>query len=312
MEIDWTWRAPALGPAKSVTLPAGRIRYHERGEGPVIVFVHGWLANANLWRKVVPLLADRYRCVVPDLPFGAHLEPMSDALDGTPDGIARLINDFLDALGVDDVTLVGNDSGGAYSQIATAANPRRVRCLILNACETPYDTFPPAAFDGLQQAAGTPATLVALLGALRDRTVRHGPAAFGLLIKHSIEDAASDSYALPALELEGVCRDATRVMPPASQTYVAAAGDLLIDDFTGTVTFIWPTEDVFFSLDNVRRYAAELRHGRVELVEDAFAFTPEDQPNRFAELVSRAIVGSEPTRVPSLDANAPSPNVPPR
>jgi pimeloyl-ACP methyl ester carboxylesterase len=282
------WRAAELGPVRTLALPAGRIRYHERGSGPALVFVHGWLANANLWRKVVPLLADRYRCIALDLPLGAHLEPMSDRLDGTPDGIGGLINACLDALALDRVTLIGNDSGGAYSQIATAAQPQRVARLILNACETPYDSFPPPAFAGLQQAAATPEGLAALLAPLRDRSLRRSPAAFGGLIKHPIDDAAFDSYALPVLDLEGVRRDACRVMPPAAQDYVAAAGRKLIDAFAGEVTFIWPSEDVFFSLANVRRYASELRRARIELVEDAFAFTPEDQPARFAALVAAA------------------------
>lgn len=281
----WTWRAPELGPAKTIDLPAGRIRYHERGEGPPIVFVHGWLANANLWRKVVPLLADRRRCVVPDMPLGSHLEPMPADFDGTPDGIARIINELIDALGLEDVTLVGNDSGGAYSQIATAANPRTVRRLVLNACETPYDTFPPKAFENLQHAASSPETLLALLTPLRDRAIRRSPAAFGNLAKHGIADAPSDSYALPALERHDIRMDATRVMPPASQEYVARAGRTLIDAYDGQVTFIWPTEDVFFSLVNVRRYASELRRATVNLVDDAFAFTPEDQPQHFADLL---------------------------
>jgi pimeloyl-ACP methyl ester carboxylesterase len=288
MHPTWTWRSPELGPAMTITLPAGRIRYHERGDGPPIVFVHGWLANANLWRKVVPLLASHHRCIVPDMPLGSHLEPMPPDFVGTPDGIAKIINQLIDTLGLEDVTLVGNDSGGAYSQIATAANQKTVRRLILNACETPYDPFPPKAFENLQQAARTPETLIQLLSALRDRTIRNGPAAFGNLSKHGIDDAASDSYALPALELDGVRQDATRVMPPASQDYVAKAGRKLIADYDGAVTFIWPTEDVFFSLDNVQRYARELRRSRVDLIGDAYAFTPEDQPQRFAALVRSA------------------------
>ena len=285
------WRSPDLGPARAIELPQGRLRYHERGEGRVLLFAHGWLANANLWRKVVPRLADRFRCLVPDLPLGAHLQPMREDLDGTPDGIARVVNDFLDALRVEEVALIGNDSGGAYSQVATAARPERVPHLILNACETPYDSFPPAAFQGLQDAAKTPGTLAGLLEPLRDRTFRRAPAAFGHLIKHPIDDAASDSYALPLLELPGVCRDASKVLSSASQTYVAAAGRKLIATFAGAVTFIWPTEDVFFSLENVRRYAGELPKARVELVADSYAFTPEDQPERLAELIADAMAG---------------------
>jgi pimeloyl-ACP methyl ester carboxylesterase len=86
-----------------------------------------------------------------------------------------------------------------------------------------------------------------------------------------------------------VRRDATRVMPPASRDYIAKAGQKLIADYEGTVTFIWPTEDVFFSLDNVLRYAKALRRSRIDLISDAYAFTSEDQPRRFAELVVSAI-----------------------
>ena len=50
----------------------GTIRYRERGEGEPIVFVHGLLVNGDLWRKVVPRLADRYRCIAPDWPLGSH------------------------------------------------------------------------------------------------------------------------------------------------------------------------------------------------------------------------------------------------
>jgi pimeloyl-ACP methyl ester carboxylesterase len=285
---SWTWRSPELGSAKTITLPAGRMRYHERGQGPALVFLHGWLANANLWRKVVPLLADRHRCIAPDLPLGSHLEPMSSDLDGAPDGIGRLVHDFLDALGLDEVTLVGNDSGGVYSQIATSQRPARVTRLVLNACETPWDAFPPPAFENLQQAATCPENLAALLSALRDPAVRSSPAGYGGLIKHGVDDRVSDSYALPSLELPGVCRDATRVMRPAAQRYVAAAGTRLIEAYDRPVTFIWPTEDVFFSLDHARRYASELRNAKVALVEDSYAFTPEDQPRKFADLVAQA------------------------
>ena len=73
------------------------------------------------------------------------------------------------------MTLVGNDSGGAYSQIAAAARPERIARLALNSCETPHDEFPPPPFDGLPAAARDTATLGTLLGALRDPAVRSLP-----------------------------------------------------------------------------------------------------------------------------------------
>ena len=65
------YRSPLLGSARMVRVKAGEIRVFERGSGPVVVFAHGWLGNANLWRKVVDKLAAGHRCIVLDLPLGS-------------------------------------------------------------------------------------------------------------------------------------------------------------------------------------------------------------------------------------------------
>src|SRR5438874_10453979 len=106
----------ALGDPKEAKLEQGTIRYRERGTGEPIVFVHGLLVNGDLWRKVVPELANDFRCITPDWPLGSHEVPMSHEADLTPTGLAKLIADFLAALALENVTLVGNDSGGALSQ----------------------------------------------------------------------------------------------------------------------------------------------------------------------------------------------------
>jgi pimeloyl-ACP methyl ester carboxylesterase len=199
------WRSGLLGTARTVELPHGRLECFERGSGPTIVFAHGWLANANLWRNVVDNLAGDFRCVTLDLPLGAHRVPMAPDADLSPTGCGELIAGVLAALDLDAVTLVGNDSGGAYSQIATAAHPDRVARLVLNSCETPYDAFPPPPFDGLPTVARDSAALGQLFEALRDRAVRAAPVAFGLLIKHPIDDLVSDSYALPCLANPACC-----------------------------------------------------------------------------------------------------------
>src|SRR5947208_13344393 len=98
-----------LGQQHEVRLPQGAIRYRERGGGEPIVFIHGLLVNGDLWRKVVPELSKDYRCIVPDLPLGSHERAMSEDADLSPYGVAKLIDDFLAALDLRDVTLVGND-----------------------------------------------------------------------------------------------------------------------------------------------------------------------------------------------------------
>ena len=218
------WRSEALGVEAEVSLPQGRLRYFRRGEGPAIVFAHGWLANANLWRKVIDRLAGGFTCIALDLPLGAHRCPMNPEADLSPAGCGGLIAAALAALGLSEVTLVGNDSGGAYSQIAVASDPTRVARLVLNSCETPYSEFPPPPFDGLPAIAGDPENLGRLFETLRDRAIRSSPPAFGLLIKHPIDDAVSDSYALPCVSDPAILRDTSKVMSSAASAPVQAAG----------------------------------------------------------------------------------------
>lgn len=286
MSAPHLWRSELLGQSTILELEQGRLECFTRGQGPPVVFCHGWLANANLWRDVVERMADRYACVTLDLPLGSHRIAMNATADLSPDGCGALINDALDALGLDAVTLVGNDSGGAYSQIALAARPERVARLVLNSCETPYDEFPPPPFDGLPAAAKDAETLGALLGALRDPAVRATPPAYGMLIKHPIDKVASDSYALPCLHDDGVLRDTAKAISSAHPAPVHRAGRQLIEGFDRPVLLAWSPEDRIFAPANARRYAEALPDGRLELIEDAYSFTPEDQPVALAETIS--------------------------
>lgn len=280
------WRSPLLGERGQAHLEAGTVEYFERGEGPVLVFAHGWLSNANLWRNVIDNLADRFRCIALDLPLGAHRVPMHPGADLTPPGCGKLIGDVLEELDLRDVTLVGNDSGGAYSQITTAARPDRVARLVLNSCETPYDEFPPPPFDGLSAVAADPSALGELFEALRDRATRALPQAFGLLIKHPIDDAVSDSYALPSISNQDVLRDTAKVMSGATSEPVHQAGHTLIASFERPMLFVWGPEDSVFSADHANRYAEQVANGRVVLVADSYSFTAEDQPLELAAAIA--------------------------
>jgi pimeloyl-ACP methyl ester carboxylesterase len=197
------WRSPLLGEPKHLDLPCGRVDYFERGSGTTLLFVHGWLANANLWRNVIGDLASDFRCIAIDMPLGAHRTALRPDADLTPAGCATIIRGAIRALGLDRPTLVGNDSGGAYSQMVAAAEPDRIGGLILNACETPFDAFPPPPFDGLPAVATDPTQLGTLFQALRDPELRISDAAFGLLIKHPLDADVSDSYALPCVTNPG-------------------------------------------------------------------------------------------------------------
>jgi pimeloyl-ACP methyl ester carboxylesterase len=285
----YRYRSSQLGTARTVRVTAGEIRYFEQGTGPCVVFAHGWLANANLWRKVVALLADRYRCIVLDLPLGAHGAPVSPDADLSPPGCGAIILDVIEALGLQDVTLVGNDSGGAYSQIGVAARPERIGRLVLASCETPDDVFPPPPFTGLRNAAQSIDFLKQALQGLRSRERRLRPEAFGLLVKHPVDDVVFDSYALPVLEDDRILHDVGKAMRTASEVHVQRAGEKLIADFHKPVLLAWSPEDPVFPIAHARKYAAALPNARFELIDDAFSFTPEDQPEKLAELIGAFI-----------------------
>ena len=283
------WRSAQLGERRSVDVTGGAIEYFERGDGPALVFSHGWLANANLWRKVVDLLCDEFRCLALDLPLGSHRTPMDADADLSPGGVGALIADVVEQLELDEATLVGNDSGGAYSQIALAEQDERIgdriSRLVLTSCETPYDEWPPPPFDGLRAAARDPELLGRLLGALEDPAIRATPPAYGLLLKRPIEVEVSDSYALPASRDKGVLHDVAKAMASASTAPVRAAGEQLISSSDLLVQLIWSSEDEVFPIAHAERYASALKRGELVRIDDAFSFTPEDQPDAVAEAI---------------------------
>jgi pimeloyl-ACP methyl ester carboxylesterase len=284
------FRSKLLGEARSVEVGAGTLDYFDRGAGPVLLFSHGWLANANLWRKVVDLLHDRFRCLTLDLPLGSHRAPTRPDADLGPDGVAGMIADVLQRLDLSDATLVGNDSGGAYSQMALARHGDRigdrVARLVLTSCETPYDEWPPQPFSGLPAAAADPVVLGRLLKALEDPAIRATPPAYGLLLKRPVEIEVSDSYALPASRDEGVLHDVAKAMSSATTAPVREAGERLIADAEIPVLLIWSEEDEVFPIAHAERYASALRHGRLVRIQDSFSFTPEDQPEAVAGAIA--------------------------
>ena len=289
MSDEHRWRSGLLGERRSVEVPGGAIEYFERGEGPALVFSHGWLANANLWRKVVDLLCSEFRCLALDLPLGSHRTPMNADADLSPSGVGSLIADVVERLELSDVTLVGNDSGGAYSQIALAQHGERIKDrvarLVLTSCETPYDEWPPAPFDGLPAAARDPELLGQLLDALEDPAIRSTPPAYGLLLKRPAEAKVSDSYALPASRDKGILRDIAKAMASTSTAPVRVAGEHLIASSDLPVLLIWSSEDKVFPLAHAERYAEALRDARLVSIDDAYSFTPEDRPDAVAAAI---------------------------
>ena len=192
-------RPPALGTPRDVTLSHATVRCYESGpsDGPPVVFVHGLLVNADLWQFVVPRLAEAgLRCIAVDWPLGSHDIPVPDA-DLTPPGVADLVAELLEVLDLRDVTVVGNDSGGAITQILITRHPERVGRVVLTPVGLVREVLPApvrgppdrGSRSGSGQGAD-PGTACAVGAAVADR----------VRLAHQASDARRSRGQLPALE----------------------------------------------------------------------------------------------------------------
>jgi pimeloyl-ACP methyl ester carboxylesterase len=278
-----------LGVQRELTLPQGTISYRERGEGRPVVFVHGFMANGDLWRKVAPALPEGHRTFAVDWPLGSHELSMPADADLTPPGLARLIADFIAALDLEDVVLVGCDNGGALCQLVATRHPERIGALVLTPCDA-FENFPPAMFRPLAQFSRVPGAMWLTAQSLRLDRIERAPMAYGWAIKRPVPPEISESYIGPARRDAGVRRDAgkaVRGMRP-EHTLVAASR---LPGFGRPALVVWASEDRFFPVEHGRRLA-ELLDAPFELVDDSYAFMPEDRPERLTELLSEFLTES--------------------
>lgn len=277
------------GREREVRLRQGVVRYREVGSGPTLLFVHGILANGTLWRNVLPRLSDSYRCIVPDLPLGGHSVPMERDADVTPRGVARIIADLMEAIDLDDVTLVGNDTGGAICQIVLAEHPERIGGLVLTNCDA-YEAFFPTLLSPFQYAARAfGSRFVDLLGlVLRARIAQR--ALLKTVAARRMDDATLDAYFTSLIGHAGVRRDLARFLRAVSNRYTMEASRRF-PTFHRPVLIVWGEDDIFFSTRLARRLQGDFPDARLELVDRSRAFVPEDRPERLAALISDYLRG---------------------
>ena len=267
-----------------IELSHGIVRYRDTGAGQeAIVLLHGLLVGGDLWREVVPRLESEFRVIVPDLPLGVHTVALAPEADRSPAGIARLIADFLEALDLRDVTLVGNDSGGALCQLVAVHHPDRVARIVLTPCDA-FEVFPPALFKPLVWAARVPGGLTAYLQPLRLRPLQRLPIAFGWLTKRGIDREVVDSW-LKAYFGSGRVRRDVREFVRAANPHVMKEVGARLASFEKPVLVAWAPDDRHFSWELAARLVEAFPNARLERIEDAYTFVAVDQPERTAELI---------------------------
>jgi len=272
------------GNRRFVKTPSGSIAYVERGTGPVALFVHGVLLNGHLWRNQLMHLSDTRRCIAVDLLAHGDTEISPDQ-DVSVTANAKMLGEFLDALNIEQVDLVGNDSGGGIAQIFAALNPQRVRSLTLTNCDT-HDNWPPEAFKpflATAAAGGLRGTLDAMLG---DKSVYRSPQALGPAYEHPerLTDDSIEAYLRPLVRTEQRTRDLQRFLAAFDNKHTLAI-EAELKKLKAPTLIVWGTDDIFFDVkwshwlaDTIpgTRKVVELKGARIFFPEERWAdFNPD-------------------------------------
>jgi len=271
---------------RDVELSAGTIEYVDTGgEGPVLVLLHGLMMDASLWDEVIAGLSADYRCIAPTLPLGAHRRAVRPGADLSLPGIARLVAEFLDRLGLRDVTLVGNDTGGALVQLLMADGNTRVARAVLVSCDA-FDNFPPGLTGRTLLLAGrlAPSLFGLFMQQMRVRAVRRLPIAFGWLTMRG--DAATARWMKPVLTAPAIRRDTVRMLRAAAADtrFLMTAAERL-PDFSRPALVVWASRDRVMPPEHGRRLAKLLPQGQLAEVDDSYTLIPLDQPARLTQLI---------------------------
>ncbi|HKP91846.1 MAG TPA: alpha/beta hydrolase [Thermoleophilaceae bacterium] len=256
-------------------LTAGTIDYEDSGgDGPVLVFQHGVAMGGSEWREVVADLRDDHRCVVPELPLGAHRRPMRPEADLSFDGLTGVVLEVLDRLDLADATLVGSDSG--LAQLVAARQPERLGRLVLTSCEA-FDNVPPGLPGrNLGRVGRLPGGINAMIQPLRLRPLRRLPIAFGWMSKRLTHER-SDEWLEPLLTERGVRRDLAKFIRTSDMRALEHASERL-REFDRPALVVWAKEDRVMPPEHGRRLAELLPQGRLVEVDDSYTLIPIDQP----------------------------------
>lgn len=259
----------------SVQTASGRISYTEQGNGPVALFVHGVLLNGHLWRHQLAHLSDIRRCIAVDLLTHGGTETAPEQ-DVSVTANAAMLKEFLDALGIEQVDLVGNDSGGGIAQIFAATHPQRVRSLTLTDCDV-HDNWPPEAFKPFLEMAAAGGLRGTLDAMLADKSVYRSALAPAYEHPDRLNDESIETYLRPLVRTEQRTRDFQRFLAAFDNKHTRAIEARLKALKTPTL-IVWGTDDVYFDV-TWSTWLADTIPGTRRRVEfkDARLFFPEER-----------------------------------
>jgi pimeloyl-ACP methyl ester carboxylesterase len=266
---------------RSIKIPAGVIEYDEAGSGPPVVLLHGLLMDHTLWDRVLPLLPEGFRYLRPVLPLGAHRRAMNPGADLTLNGQVRLVADLLDALHLEEVTLVHSDWGGALFLTARGLDHRVARQVILP-CEA-FGNFPPGLPGKMVAlAARLPAGIPLAARQLRVGWLRRLPLLYGQMARRPVSGELIRRWTEPVLSDPGIRRDLLAYCRTRFHKAALIADTEALRWFTGDALVLWSPDNRVMPPAHGRALAALIPRARYAEIPGAYVLSMLDEPEAVA------------------------------
>jgi len=262
----------------------GRIAHADRGAGPVALFLHGFPLNGYQWRGALDRLSGQRRCLAPDL-MGLGYTEVSKTQDLSPQAQSDMLAAFLDALSVDSVDLIANDSGGTIAQLFAVQHPARVRTMLLTNCDVHENSPPPQMAGSIAKArAGVYDQKIALH--LEDRVYARSSSGIGgaaYVDPASFSDEVLQYYFEPLVASPERRSQLNRYLAAFEPNPLPAIEPALRRSAIPT-RMVWGIADPLFPVRWAEWLDRTLPKSRgVRLVEGGRLFWPEERPDLLAD-----------------------------
>jgi pimeloyl-ACP methyl ester carboxylesterase len=285
-----------------IVLHGHRVSYRTAGDsGPVVLLIHGIVGCAEQWDQVMPLLAERYRVIAPDLlGHGQSAKPRGDYSLGA---YAASVRDLLVALGHRRATVVGHSLGGGIAMqfsyeyppfaerlvlVSSGGLGREVH-LLLRAATLPGSeiVLPLIAHERLHGVGGALGAALGRLGLQAGTDLAEMARGYG-----SLADAGARMAFIHSL----------RAVLDIGGQRVSANDRLYLAELLPSL-IIWGGHDPLIPIEHATAANRELPNSRLEVFEDAGHFPQLHEPVRFAHTLIDFIETTEPTQMEFTDAD---------
>lgn len=266
-----------------VLLDVGVVEFTDTGgEGPCVVMFGGMTIGPTLWDHVVDNLRRDHRCIVLTIPWGGHRLPMHTDADLSLAGQTRIVTEAISQLGLQDVTVVENDT--AMTQLMLADPPPWLRRAVITSCEA-FDNYP-AGLPGkmIGAFAKLPGGVNLIVQQLRLRAMRRSRLAYGQMMKRPFPDETVVGWVSHLQSDRLIRRDLAKYLRTFDKTALSRNAEFL-SACPLPVLVAWAGDDALMPSEHGRRLADLLPHGRFVEIADSRTLIPMDQPDLLAETI---------------------------